>query len=94
MKVWSISYALHFRHAKINAKYMNIVYVGKCLVYLVLAYEEWLILTICFFLAISELLAISYLIAFSIVIYEKFNSSYPPFFHPFHVVSKLYKSDL
>ena len=58
---------------------MNIVFIGTCLVYLVLAYEEWLILTICFSLAISELLAIPYLRAFSIVIYQKFNSSYPLF---------------
>ena len=74
---------------------MNIVYIGMYLVYLSLAYKERLILTFCFFLGISKLLAILYLKAFIIVIYGKFNSSYPSSFLAFfHVVRKLYKSNL
>ena len=74
---------------------MNTAYIRMYLVWLVLAYKEKLISTICFFfLAISELLAISYLRAFIIVIYEKFNSSYSLFFSSVHVVSKLGKFHL
>ena len=72
-----------------TSRYMNIVYIGMYLVYLVLAYKERLMSTVCFILAISI-----YLRAFIIVIYGKFNSSHSLFFSFFHVVSELCKSHL
>ena len=62
------------------SRYVNMVYIGMYLVYLVLGYKEMLISIVCFFLAIFELLAILYLKAFRNVIYGKFNYSYPLFF--------------
>ena len=47
-----------------TSKYMNIVYIGMCLAYLVLAYKERLISTVCFFS--------SYFWAFSYFIFKSF----------------------
>ena len=77
-----------------TSRYTKIVYTGMYLVYLVPAYKEKLISTVCFFLAISELLAISYLRAFIIAIYGNLNSSYPLFFTFSHLISKLCKSGI
>ena len=83
------------------------VYMGLYLAYLVLAYKERLISTVCFFFSyfcwcclryfwhVRNLRHYSHLRAFSIIISGKFNSRYPSFFFSFfHVVSKLCKSDL
>ena len=86
-------------------RYINIVYVGMYLVYLVLAYKERIISFVCFFLSyfcwcwaryfrqVRKLREYSYSRAFGIVIYGKFNSNYI-IYSFFYVVSELCKSDL
>ena len=80
-------------------RYINIVYVGMYLVYLVLAYKERIISFVCFFLSyfcwcwaryfrqVRKLRQYSYSRAFGIVIYGKFNSNHTLFFIAFFMWS-------